>query len=293
VTLCPEKLISLAGSFSKTQASYIGPDLAGLPVLGRFYGKNADMNYEEIIRMDPDVIVDIGEPKTGIGSDMTGLQEQTGLPCIFVEATVPNIAKAYGMLGEALGVAEAAAELADYAQGVLDFANLHQPEIAADGLKVLYSGGIYGLDVVEKGTVHSGSIDILGLDNVAVLGATNSTEVSIEQVLLWQPDVLLLSPGDAFFDEVYKDASWAEVPAVANRRVYEVPGKPYEWLNKPPSVQQLLGILWLGNLLYPEIYDFDIVERTQEFYHLFWHYDLSADAARELMANSTFLPKEG
>jgi iron complex transport system substrate-binding protein len=289
-TLCPEKFASLSSKFSKTQAKYLGAELLELPVLGRFYGTNADMNFEEIIRESPDVIVDIGEAKTNIGGDMDRLQEQTGLPVIFVEATVSHLASAYEMLGEALGVQSEAQALANYAQQVLGFASLHHQEIQAQGLKLMYSSGAYGLEVKEKGSVHSGAIDLLGVDNVAVLEGTNSTEVSIEQVALWKPEVLLLSPVEGFFDDIYRSSIWREIPAVKNKRVYEVPGVPYEWLDKPPSVQVLLGLQWLGNLLYPEIYDFDIVERAREFYRLFWHYDLTEDEATVLLKNSTFLP---
>jgi iron complex transport system substrate-binding protein len=47
--------------------------------------------------------------------------------------------------------------------------------------------------------------------------------------------------------------------------------------------------MWLGNLLYPDLNDLDVIEETQRFYSLFWHYELSTAEARELMANSTFL----
>jgi iron complex transport system substrate-binding protein len=288
-TLCPQKLCTLSSRFSNTQAHYLGQDLATLPVVGRYYGRNADMNYEEIIRANPDVIIDVGEEKTDIANNMDGLQEQTGLPVVFIEATMPHMDAAYQMLGEATNSRETAGELSSYVAEVLDFARAHRSEVAARGLRLLYAGGGDGLDVVARGSVHSSAIDVLGVDNVAMLGETSSTLVSIEQIMLWAPDVLLLSPAEGFFLDIYEDKVWAEVPAVANRRVYEVPAKPYEWLNKPPSVQTALGLLWLGNLLYPDIYDFDIIEAARHFYALFWHYDLGASEAHDLMATSTFL----
>ena len=45
---------------------------------------------------------------------------------------------------------------------------------------------------------------------------------------------------------------------------------------------------WMGNLLYPEVFDYDMVAEAQEFYKLFYRYDLSEDEAKELMARSTF-----
>jgi iron complex transport system substrate-binding protein len=290
-TLCPDKLCSLSSRFSTTQAHYLGERLAALPELGRFYGRSADLNHEEMIRTNPDVIVDVGEEKTNIANDLDGLQTQTGLPVIFVDATFEHMADAYRMLGQALGVVDEAEALASYMDETFAFAAAHKAEVAARGLRLLYSGGEYGLDVVARGSVHSGAIDALGVDNVAVLGETNSTLVSIETVMLWAPDVVLLSPLEGYFLDIYEDEIWQSVPAVMHKRVYEVPAKPYEWLNKPPSVQTALGLRWLGNLLYPDIYDFDIIAEAQRFYKLFWHYELSAAEARELMGNSTYLER--
>ena len=37
---------------------------------------------------------------------------------------------------------------------------------------------------------------------------------------------------------------------------------PYNWLSNPPSLNMLLGIWWLGNLLYPQYYDYDMAEKN-------------------------------
>jgi iron complex transport system substrate-binding protein len=292
-SFCPDKLVSLSGRFANSQAQYLDESLVNLPALGRYYGRNADLNYEELIRVNSDVIIDIGEQKDNIANDMDGLQEQVGLPVIFILATLPNMDRAYQMIGKALNMADEAAIFERYVRGVLDFAAEHQSEVAARGLRLLFGSGEFGLDVAPKGSVHSNPIDLLGTENVAVLEGTTSTLVDIEQVMIWKPDVVLLSPAEGYFIDIYKDDIWASVPAVVNKRVYEVPGKPYIWLDKPPSIQTVLGLEWLGNLLYPDIYDFDIIKRAQDFYRLFWRYDLSATEARELMANSTFLEGAG
>ncbi|MFR1991131.1 MAG: hypothetical protein ACLS3C_14135 [Oscillospiraceae bacterium] len=49
----------------------------------------------------------------------------------------------------------------------------------------------------------------------------------------------------------------------------------------------LLGVWWLGNLLYPQYYAYDMVEKTQEMFRLLWNYDLTAEDARAMLANST------
>jgi iron complex transport system substrate-binding protein len=284
-TLCPDKFIALSSGFSTTQKKYFPESLTELPVFGRYYGKNADMNYEYLIDANPDVLLDAGTWSDTMADDMQNLQDQVGIPCAFVRADTPVLATAYRRLGEAVGCEARAEELASYIDRVFAFAAEHQAEVAARDIKVLYSTGAYGYQVKESGGIHAYALDMIGLNNVAVLEDANSTEVSPEQVLLWQPDVVLLSQEFGFYDSIWTDGTWTEINAVKNKQVYEVPYEPYEWLDRPPSVQLVLGLQWLGNLLCPDIYDYDMVDCAREFFSLFWNYDLSVDEAKALMEN--------
>jgi iron complex transport system substrate-binding protein len=49
----------------------------------------------------------------------------------------------------------------------------------------------------------------------------------------------------------------------------------------------VLAVKWLANLLYPEVFDYDMVAEAQAFYQLFFHYELTQEEARALLANST------
>ena len=49
----------------------------------------------------------------------------------------------------------------------------------------------------------------------------------------------------------------------------------------------ILGVWWAGNILYPEIYDYDMVEVAQRIYRLFWNYELTEEEARLMLAAST------
>ena len=290
VSLAPERMATLSSDFDSTDLHYFGEELGNLPVIGQYYGKNASMNYEELIKIAPDVVIDIGERKNFIDEDMDGLQEQTGIPALHIDAELSQIPDAYRSLGQILGCEEKAEELATYIEDVFDYAAEHRDEVAARGLKVLYTSGENGDYANAAGTVHGAVLDLVGVENVADLGSVASTQISPEQVMNWAPDVWLLSHGETFKDKVYDDAVWENIPAVANQRVYEVPGEPYELMNRPPSVQQALGVLWLGNHLFPDIYDFDMVEKMQEFYKLFWDYDLTQEEAEAMLGEVQVQP---
>ena len=50
-----------------------------------------------------------------------------------------------------------------------------------------------------------------------------------------------------------------------------------------PSMNMILGVWWLGNLLYPEVYDYDMTAKAQEIYKVFWNYDLTAEEAAAML----------
>ena len=291
MTLCPERFVGLSGAFTKIQKEYIDEAYWNLPVLGKIYGSSGTINLEALIAAAPDIIIDMGEAKTGIAADLDTISEQTGIPVVFIEATLDDMPKAYEMLGELLGLSEKASEMVQYIGEVLSFAeevrNCISEEVRP---RVLFSQGEYGNEVNGTGSVHAEILDVVGVINAAEISGTMSSggdEVSMEQILLWNPEIVILAP-DSNFREIWTDPLWANVSAVKSGEVYEVPIGPYNWLNRPPSVQRILGILWLGNLVYPEYYNFDMIEKTQEFYSLFFDYEISEDEVRELLKNSTF-----
>jgi iron complex transport system substrate-binding protein len=290
-SVCPDKVQSLATALTKTQKQYIDEKYWDLPVTGQFYGGGATVSYEEIIAAAPDVIIDMGETMDSIAEDMDALQRDTGIPVIFIQTSIDVMAEAYDTLGQITGETEQASQCAEYIRDTLDMAENAVSSIPEDERKtVLYAQGEYGTEVMGEGSVHAQVIEYAGGVNVAVLDSVASkggNEVSIEQIMLWQPDVIILSP-DANYDEIFSDSAWAGVTAVESGNVYEVPTGPYNWLDRPPSVQRILGIRWLGNLLYPDVFDYDMIEETQKFYSLFFHYDLTDQQAQELMANSTY-----
>ena len=107
--------------------------------------------------------------------------------------------------------------------------------------------------------------------------------VSLGQVLAWNPDAIVFGP-DSIGKTVAEDASWASLDAVRDKRCYTVAGAPYNWIGRPPGPNRLLGVQWLGSVLYPETFTYDMVARTKEFYSLFYRCDLTDSEAGGLLA---------
>lgn len=296
MTIAPEMLVGLSSTPSTDQYPYFPEEMITLPTFGQFYGSKANLNMESLIAADPQIIIDIGDKKVGHARDMRKIQRQTGIPTIFVEADINDFPQAYRTLGQILGKEEKGEQLASYVEDVLALAEENKARLKEEDIvSVMYGTGSTGLNTNAKGSVQADVLTMIGVENAIVTEEiTNQgggTLVSLEEVYRVDPDVIVLNAGGPYERITAGGSEWDELKAVKNGRVYEVPNIPYCWMSSPPSINRVIGVLWLGNLLYPNLYDYDMVEKAQEFYKLFWNYDLSEDEAKAMLSNSTLKDK--
>ncbi|MFN7193255.1 MAG: iron ABC transporter substrate-binding protein, partial [Rhodospirillales bacterium] len=64
---------------------------------------------------------------------------------------------------------------------------------------------------------------------------------------------------------------WASVAAVRHRRVFLAPNVPFGWVDFPPSVNRLLGLRWLGRVLYPDLFPEPLGPIVAAFFEMFYH----------------------
>ena len=284
--LAPDKLVGIATEWDVTAAAYLSAEHYSLPVLGQLYGGKGEMNLEELLRAEPQVVVDVGEPKATITEDMDALTAQTGIPFVHVTARLSTLGDAYRMLGELLGMPDEAEALAAYCERV------YQRTVAiADSVEkvdLLYVTGEKGLNVIAKDSYHSEVLDLLS-NNLAVVESPSSkgtgNEVDMEQILAWNPAHVLFAP-QSVYATVADDPLWQGVPAIQTGAYWETPFGPYNWMGFPPSAQRLLGMSWLAKLLYPDQADYDLYAETAEYYRLFYHCELTRAQYDALVANS-------
>lgn len=289
-SLAPDTMVGFSSDPGESMSLYFSEEYKELPVFGTFYGKNADLNKEVLIAAQPQVVIDMGEIKENMAEDLDSLQKQLGIPVIFIEAELESTGDAYRTLGEILHREEEAEVLAQYCDTAVAQAREKAASIPEEERVTVYYGeGTDGLSANPKGSFHTEVIDLVGGINIAEIGDSGKGEnqVSLEQMFLWDPDVLLFT-GDGAYQTVAADDSWRDLKAVQNHRYYEIPEVPYNWIDRPPAVNRIIGIKWLGNLLYPEVFQYDMVKEAQEFYRLFYRYELSEEEAKELMSHSTF-----
>ena len=284
--LCPDKLVGIANAWDESAAQYLDTEYYNLPLLGQLYGGKGELNLETLLESGAQVVIDVGEAKGSIVEDLDALQEQTNIPFVHIDAALASMDETYTLLGDLLGMPDEAKTLADYCRSTYDRAVTIADSVEKANL--LYVTGDAGLNVIAQGAYHAEVIDLLS-NNLAVVDDPSSkgtgNEVDMEQILNWNPDVILFAP-DSIYDTVAGDAAWQGVTAIQNGAYYEVPMGPYNWMGFPPSVQRLLGMLWMAKVLYPAAADFDLYTEAAQYFKLFYHCDLTREQYDALVANS-------
>ena len=288
--LAGDLLVGVSTAYAEDAQSYLPAHIYEKAEIGQLYGGKGEMDLEALLAAAPEVVIDIGEPKKTTAEDLTALTEQTGIPFIHIDATVATAPEAYRTLGKLLGREEKAEELASWCESTYAMIDAMMEKVDADGARktLLYCLGDKGVNVIARGSFHAETINFMS-ENLAVVedvvsgGAGN--EVDLEQILLWNPDVIIFAP-DSCYEDIAASEQWHSIGAVARDAFYKTPSGPYGWLSSPPAVQRYLGMLWLGELLYPGYAEYDLQEKVTEYYRLFYGCDLTDAMYQELMADS-------
>ncbi len=290
IPLAGDLLVGVCSAYAQDEAKYLPDYLTEKTEIGQLYGGKGELDLEALLAVDPDVVIDIGETKGNVKEDLDALTAQTGIPFIHVSATVQTAPEAYRMLGELLNRESKADELATWCEVTYQSMTDMMAKVDADGVRksLLYCLGDQGTNVIAQGSFHAETINMLS-NNLAVVedvvSKGSGNEVDMEQILLWDPDVLIFAP-DSCYDTVAEDDQWKTTRAVIWSNYYKTPYGPYGWLSSPPAVQRYLGMLWLGALLYPEYIEYDLQEAITEYYKLFYDCDLTDEMYWELMENA-------
>ena len=288
--LAGDMLVGVSNAYAEDAALYLPDYIFEKTEIGQLYGGKGEMDLEALLAAAPDVVIDVGEPKGSIKEDLDNLTAQTGIPFVHVDATVATAPEAYRALGKLLNREEKAEELAVWCETTYANMMAMMQKVDADNARksLLYCLGDKGVNVIAQGSFHAETVNMMS-NNLAVLedvvssGAGN--EVDLEQILLWDPDVIIFAP-DSCYDEIAGAAQWQSVGAVASDNYYETPYGPYGWLSSPPAVQRYLGMLWLGELLYPDYTEYDLQEEITEYYKLFYGCELTDDMYQNLIADA-------
>lgn len=240
------------------------------------------IHVEELLRTEADVVFirasDIADERE------REKLELTNIPYVTVEFdTMEEQMDTIELMGEVLGRAAQAREYTDFYrstvarvteglgalpqdQRVSVFHSTNQPtRTYSDGLSADWTN-ILAHNVTSGQELRGGRQD-----------------ASIEQILMWDPDVILVNAEEAK-NHMLTDSQWAPLQAVKGERVHLLPIGVTRF-GHHGSLEIPMAMLWAAQTLYPDVFtDLDLVAETQAFYHRFFHVGLDVEEVEEVLA---------
>jgi len=100
-------------------------------------------------------------------------------------------------------------------------------------------------------------------------------DVSPEQILVWNPDVIVLtSYTHDSVQDVLSNPKLQNVAAVRNHRIYVMPNYVVSW--DMPVPESFLGTMWMAHKLYRDQVRFDMATEIAQFYRQLYHFTVPA-----------------
>ncbi|HBW1977880.1 TPA: ABC transporter substrate-binding protein [Klebsiella quasipneumoniae] len=120
---------------------------------------------------------------------------------------------------------------------------------------------------------HAGAL------NVAAASVTGARQVSLEQVLAWNPQVIFVQDRyQQVVKQIKNDPQWQAIDAVKHHRVWLMPEYAKAW-GYPMPEALALGELWMAKKLYPSRYqNIDVDSKARDYYQRFYRVAWTPDA---------------
>jgi iron complex transport system substrate-binding protein len=270
--LAPEKMTGWPNPPTSEERSFIAPAYRNLPTLGHLTERGGDANVEAVVKAKPDLILDLGSVDDTSVALANSLQRQTKVPYVLIDGRFEGTPAALRLLGDIVGAKSRANELARYVESTFAALDSALRSTAADKRPRVYlARGPDGLETGAAGSINTEIIERAGGRNViGVVDQGGLVRAAIEQVIATDPEIII-TWDRTFFEQVSKDSQWAGTRAVREKRVYLAPTAPFGWIDRPPSLNRVIGLRWLAGLFYPDKLAHDLRATTREFYRLFYH----------------------
>lgn len=127
----------------------------------------------------------------------------------------------------------------------------------------------------------------------ADLAAGFGKDINMEQLLVWNPQVIFLdhlgarylgsAPASEILTGMEKDNRLKEIDAVKTGRIHFAPTGAFFW---DTGEQMILELMWMAKALHPDKFkDLDIKKEIKEFYAKFYGYSLTDDEIQRIIVN--------
>lgn len=255
------------------------PDLIGS--VGNV-GSAKEFDLEACLAAEPDLVI---LPKKA--QDYAATLAEMDIPTIVVNPeSHEQLVEMVTLIGSVTNTNEAAKALTDCYDEILAKVSDLTADIKDEDEPVVYMCGTSSyLTTAPKDMYQASLIATAGGKNAGdVLEGDSWVDVSYEQILEMNPDYIIIPTNnmangqpDYSAEDVMADSSLADVTAVKNGNVYNMPAGYEAWDSPVPS--GVLGMLWMTATLHPDVYTMEeFADDAADFYKTFYHFDIDKTA---------------
>ena len=221
-------------------------------------------NVETLLQVDPQLVFQWGH----LGADVTDPLENAGINTALLlygnQEYLEGWMKAFGTV---LGKEDKAQRLLDWHHSTLNEirGGMEAVPLGKKPRVLYFLRYLTSKSVAARGTYNDFYLNLAGAVNPA--GDMKSfPEVSEEQIIAWDPQIILLNgfESDLSPADVYANEKLADVSAVKSRKVYKVPLGGYRW--DPPNQESPLMWKWLAMVFHPDLFSYDLRVEIAENY---------------------------
>lgn len=256
----------------------VAPSLATKPILQSSEGAN----LEALLLAKPELVLTMDRRTTTV-------LERTQIPALYLSWQQPEDVKtAMRLLGTLYGKTEAAESYCRYFDETLTKVATRIEGLSPEQRPRVLYGSLARLTQPHR--IAEWWITKAGGHSVTDDGrSAEAFTFSVEQILHWDPEVIILSTADEV-PQAYADARLANVSAIKNRRVYAAPMGAHTWGNR--TVEQPLTVLWAAQIFHPDLFrDLSLTDDVRSFYGTFFKTQLSDADIATILAGQPANPK--
>jgi iron complex transport system substrate-binding protein len=284
--IAPSSLLGWPRALRPNEKPYLHPSVRDLPGTGLLTGRGGEVNLETILRLRPDLIVDIGSTAPVYVDLANRIQRATGIPVALLSGRFEDSAKTFSTLSRLMGQTARGDSLAARTAALLDKAKTLTESLSiGDRPSVYLARGVDGLETASPGSINGEIIEYAGGFNaLSALGPAprSIVRVSMETLYRLNPQVIV-TWDELFYRQLPTNPLWADLQAVKAKQVYLSPIVPFGWIDRPPSVNRLIGLRWLQQKLHPTRFNGQIDQEVQAFFKDFYAVALSTEQVRGLL----------
>jgi iron complex transport system substrate-binding protein len=221
-------------------------------------GNNSNVNIEVLLRLKPDMVFSWSS-----NPDYVLYLAKRGLPVVAVyPESIPELYEVMRLQGRLFGREKRVEGAIRRMEDIFSLIRKRVATVPPDRRKRAVWISSKPTTVAGRVCVNNDLLAMVGQENIGRVINEHSTDVSLEQIMVWNPDVVYIWGRAPYsVEDILRNPQWRHIRAVKEGRVFKAP----KWDTWSPRLAPIA--LWMAASVYPEQFkDIDVTKTIDRYY---------------------------